>query len=75
LNAQEYTEFVAAYGYDVTEWTGFALLRDIREMRLTCMAAQAAVQEPARLHQAQLRVDSLRGRHGPRPWVGWEAIP
>jgi hypothetical protein len=35
-------EFAAAYGYDVTDWTGLALLRDIREMRTTCMAAQAA---------------------------------
>ncbi|MFI6310252.1 phosphotransferase family protein [Nocardia fusca] len=75
INAQQYTEFVAAYGYDVTEWTGFALLRDIREMRMTCMAAQAAAHQPARIDQAQLRVDSLRGRHGLRPWDGWEAIP
>ncbi|MCX0272770.1 aminoglycoside phosphotransferase family protein [Nocardia zapadnayensis] len=74
-SAEQYTEFVAAYGYDVTQWTGFALLRDIREMRMTCMAVQAAAQEPERLHQAQLRVDSLRGRRGPRPWTGWEAIP
>lgn len=75
IDAQQYTEFVAAYGYDVTEWTGFALLRDIREMRMTCMAAQAAAEEPARLDQAQLRLDSLRGRRGPRPWAGWAAIP
>jgi Ser/Thr protein kinase RdoA (MazF antagonist) len=75
ITAQQYAEFVEAYGYDVTEWTGFALLRDIREMRMTCMAAQAAANEPARLDQARLRVDSLRGRRGPRPWGGWEAIP
>ncbi|WP_280437014.1 hypothetical protein [Nocardia carnea] len=75
IHAQQYTEFVAAYGYDVTEQPGFALLRDIREMRMTCMAAQAAAQEPSRLAQAQLRVDSLRGRRGQRPWDGWEAIP
>lgn len=75
INAQQYTEFVAAYGYDVTEWPGFALLRDIREMRMTCMAAQAAAQESSRQSQAQLRVDSLRGRRGQRPWDGWEAIP
>jgi len=75
IDAQQYTEFVAAYGYDVAEWNGFALLRDIREMRMTCMAVQAAAQQPARLAQAQLRVDSLRGRRGQRPWGGWEAIP
>ncbi|MFD4401227.1 phosphotransferase enzyme family protein [Nocardia sp. NPDC058499] len=75
ITAEQYTEFVAAYAYDVTEWAGFVLLRDIREMRMTCMAAQAAAQEPARLDQARLRVDSLRGRRGPRPWRGWAAIP
>jgi hypothetical protein len=68
-------EFAAAYGYDVTDWTGLALLRDIREMRTTCMAAQAAANEPARLDQARLRMDSLRGRRGARLWEGWEAIP
>ncbi|MFQ6226493.1 phosphotransferase enzyme family protein [Nocardia sp. NPDC002869] len=75
ITSQRYAEFVAAYGYDVTEWSGFRLLREIREMRMTCMAAQAAAKEPARLGQARLRVDSLRGRRGPRPWGGWEAIP
>ncbi|WP_280438427.1 aminoglycoside phosphotransferase family protein [Nocardia carnea] len=75
ISAEQYAAFVAAYGYDVTEWPGFELMRDIRETRMTCMAAQAAAYESARLAQARLRVDSLRGRNGPRPWGGWEAIP
>jgi Ser/Thr protein kinase RdoA (MazF antagonist) len=75
ITGERYAEFVHAYGFDVATWTGFPLLRDIREMRMTCMAAQAASQHPGRAKQAQLRVDSLRGRSGPRPWAGWEAIP
>ncbi|WP_063061544.1 phosphotransferase enzyme family protein [Nocardia sienata] len=75
INTQQYSEFVAAYGHDVTGWLGFPLLRDIREMRMTCMAAQTAANQPGRLAQARLRIDSLRGRRGPRPWGGWEAIP
>ncbi|WP_051407240.1 phosphotransferase enzyme family protein [Nocardia sp. CNY236] len=68
-------EFARAYGYDITTWVGFTLLRDIREMRMTCMAAQAAGQQPELTEQAQLRLDCLRGHRGSRPWTGWEAIP
>jgi hypothetical protein len=57
-----------AYGFDVTAWHGFALLRDIRELRMTCYAAQQAAAQERLKHEAQLRVDCLRGRRGPRPW-------
>ncbi|MFE3546949.1 phosphotransferase, partial [Nocardia sp. NPDC059177] len=75
IPAQRYEVFWRAYGYDVTSWPGFALLRDIREMRMTCMAAQAAGAKPEHAAQAQHRVDCLRGRLGLRPWNGWEPIP
>ncbi|MFE3446028.1 phosphotransferase enzyme family protein [Nocardia sp. NPDC059180] len=75
ITRERYTRFEQAYGFDVTDWTGFPLLRDIREMRMTCMAAQAAASNPTHVNQAQLRIDCLRGRRGPRPWAGWEPIP
>ena len=68
-------EFARAYGYDVTTWVGLSLLRDLREMRMTCMATQAAGRQPELTDQAQLGLDCLRGRRGSRPWIGWEAIP
>ncbi|MFE7720541.1 phosphotransferase enzyme family protein [Nocardia rhizosphaerihabitans] len=74
ISAERYGAFCDAYGYDVTAWDGFQLLRDIRELRMTCMAAQAAGSDPKHVAQAQLRVDCLRGVVGPRPWAGWQPI-
>lgn len=37
-------QFCEAYGSDVTTWTGFSLLRDIRELRVTCYVAQLAAE-------------------------------
>ncbi|WP_406265656.1 phosphotransferase [Nocardia sp. NBC_00881] len=75
ISTSRYEAFWREYGYDVTTWSGFSLLRGIRELRMTCMAAQAAGSNPAHTAQAQHRVDCLRGRVGPRPWSGWEPIP
>ncbi len=75
LSAEQYTEFVRTYGHDVTTWDGFATLRDIRELRMTCMAAQTAGEDPQLHEQAEHRVACLRGEYGPRPWAGWEALP
>ena len=68
IDRGQYQQFSDAYGFDVTAWHGFALLRDIRELRMTCYAAQQAAAQERLKHEAQLRVDCLRGRRGPRPW-------
>ncbi|MGO4649945.1 phosphotransferase family protein [Nocardia sp. 2YAB30] len=74
ITAEQYVEFCDVYGHDVTEWAGFELLRDIREFRMTTMAMQAASTRPALREQAQHRLACIRGEHGSRPWVGWEAL-
>ncbi|MCP2256492.1 Phosphotransferase enzyme family protein [Streptoalloteichus tenebrarius] len=71
---KEYEEFVAIYGYDVTTWEGYTLLRDIREFRMTCTAAQAAAERPELHPQAALRLACIRGERGPRPWSGWHSV-
>jgi len=68
IDRGQYRQFSDAYGFDVTNWHGFALLRDIRELRMTCYAAQQAAAHERLKHEAQLRVDCLRGRRGARPW-------
>ncbi|WP_324193436.1 phosphotransferase family protein [Nocardia otitidiscaviarum] len=42
ISAKQYGEFCDVYGYDITAWEGFELLRDIREFRMTTMAVQMA---------------------------------
>lgn len=73
LSTALYGEYCDAYGFDVTSWAGFELFRDIRELRVTCFAAYVAESRAELRADAQLRVDSLRGRNGPRPWR-WQPI-
>ena len=68
IDRLQYQKFCDAYGRDVTTWDGFSALRDIRELRMTCFAAQQAATQPRIEPEARLRVDCLRGRRGPRPW-------
>jgi hypothetical protein len=73
INQAQYAQFCDTYGSDVTTWAGFNTLRDIRELRVTCYVAQLAAEHPRFQHEARLRIDCLRGRHGPRPWP-WTAV-
>jgi Ser/Thr protein kinase RdoA (MazF antagonist) len=73
ITRSQYSEFVATYGRDVVEWEHFELLRNIRELRVTCYAAQQALRSPRAMHEAELRVACLRGSRGPRPWT-WTAV-
>lgn len=77
LGSDSWHSYCDAYGYDVTEWSGFTLLRDIRELRMTTMAAQVAAREPSKrnLDQAARRLACIRGCAGARPWSGWHQVP
>ncbi|MFI7694268.1 phosphotransferase family protein [Nonomuraea sp. NPDC049655] len=74
ITANDYNTFVGTYEHDVTPWPGFEALRDIREFRMTCMAAQVAGENPQWHDEVLLRLACLRGEHGPRPWT-WTAVP
>ena len=63
-----YRQFCDAYGQDVTSWHGFPVLRDIRELRVTCYVAQQAAEHSRLAGEASLRVACLQGQRGPRPW-------
>ncbi|MFD7161170.1 phosphotransferase family protein [Kribbella sp. NPDC059898] len=74
MTAKDYESFAAAYGHDVLKWDGFDVLRDIRELRITCYAAQRASEEQSVRAEAALRVACLRGLRGPRPWPDWKPL-
>jgi aminoglycoside phosphotransferase len=74
LTTTDYQDFCRRYGHDVTGWPGFALLRDIRELRMTCYVAQRAAEHSEAQTEAQVRVDCLRGRSGSRPWTWTPAL-
>lgn len=72
LSEHDYQLFSEIYGYDVTTWGGFELLRDVRDLRNALWMAEQAVEHPNTRAEAQHRVACLRGRRGSRPW-GWRA--
>lgn len=76
MDSQQWRAYSDTYGYDVTNWAGFTVLRDIRELRMTSMACQTAATNPV-LYAAQAthRLACLRGHRGPRPWPGWSEVP
>ncbi|MDH6579395.1 aminoglycoside phosphotransferase family protein [Kitasatospora sp. MAP5-34] len=62
-----YAAFARAYGFDVTAWEGYSVLRDLREMRMITTNAKRAAPGSATLTEVARRVDGLRqGDHGLR---------
>jgi aminoglycoside phosphotransferase (APT) family kinase protein len=74
LSAADWADFSWRYGYDVTTWPGFEILRDARELRKVTFAIQMAEQRPDLSAQAAYRLECIQGRHGPRPW-NWTGVP
>ena len=62
LPAEQYDAFVTAYGWDVREWEGCAVLRGARETASCAWVAQHAPTNPKALDEFRRRVASLRGR-------------
>lgn len=60
LAPQAYDAFTSAYGWDVREWAGCAVLRGARETASCAWVAQHAPSSPAALAEFRRRVASLR---------------
>ncbi|MEV5319495.1 aminoglycoside phosphotransferase family protein [Streptomyces sp. NPDC052687] len=60
LPAEAYDSFTAAYGWDVREWEGCAVLRGARETASCAWVAQQAPGNPKALAEFERRVASLR---------------
>ncbi|WP_329317957.1 phosphotransferase [Streptomyces sp. NBC_01262] len=57
---QHYQRFAEAYGWDVTRWSGYPVLRDLRELRMITTNARKATHEPAKVAEVQRRIHGLR---------------
>ncbi|MBP0462123.1 phosphotransferase enzyme family protein [Streptomyces montanisoli] len=68
LDPAAYDAFTAAYGWDVREWDGCAVLRGARETASCAWVAQHAPANPAALREFERRVASLRAGD---PAVRW----
>lgn len=66
--AQEYSEFVTCYGFDVLDWPGYPVLRDVRELLMVAWLAQNTRESPVIAAEFSKRIADLRGPDGPRDW-------
>lgn len=55
----ERTEFSVAYGYDITSWTGWTLVRDLTELHSLASYVRRAATNPTARDELNRRVDSL----------------
>jgi Ser/Thr protein kinase RdoA (MazF antagonist) len=67
-SAEEYREFVEAYGFDVMAWAGYPVLRDARELTMVAWLAQNTRESPEIAAEVSKRIADLRGGDGPRDW-------
>ncbi|TLQ46062.1 phosphotransferase family protein [Streptomyces marianii] len=58
--AEQYRPFVDSYGFDITTWPGFAVIRDLRELRMICTNARKIASAPHTRSEVERRIDGLR---------------
>jgi hypothetical protein len=63
-----YQRFAEAYGWDVTRWDGYPILRDLRELRMITTNARKSTHEPAKVAEVLRRIDGLRDADISQRW-------
>lgn len=66
---ERYRDLAAVYGFDVTAWPGFQVLRDLRELKITASVLPILRSNPGVRDQLRIRLRSMR--EGDRS-VQWE---
>jgi aminoglycoside phosphotransferase (APT) family kinase protein len=64
----EYARFVAAYGFDVTSWDGYPVLRAVHELKMTSWLAQNVAESRDVADEVAARIGTLRGQVPPGNW-------
>ncbi|MBM4792856.1 aminoglycoside phosphotransferase family protein [Streptomyces sioyaensis] len=68
LSPEAYDSFVSAYGWDVRDWEGCAVLRGARETASCAWVSQRAPGNPAALTEFRRRIVSLRDKDATVRW-------
>ncbi len=68
LAADTYDRFVDVYGFDVIEWVGFDVLRQIRELNMTTWLAQNLSEGQHVADEVALRITSIRDGDRSAQW-------
>jgi aminoglycoside phosphotransferase (APT) family kinase protein len=65
---QQYEDFVASYGRDITMWDGFKILRDVQELKMTTWLMQNVAESHLIAEEFERRLASLRDGASRRAW-------
>lgn len=66
--ADEYARFAVAYGFDVTSWDGYPVLRAAHELKMTSWLAQNIGESPEVAEEVAARIGTLCGQVPPGNW-------
>lgn len=69
LSDERYREFADVYGFDVRTWSGYPVLREIRELTMTTWLMQNIAEDPDIGAEFELRVASMREGDFGRAWT------
>jgi len=65
---QEYETFVRIYGFDIMTWSGYPVLREIREFLMVTWVIQKAGESQQIAAEARKRIEALRRGGSRRDW-------
>ncbi|MET8534756.1 aminoglycoside phosphotransferase family protein [Streptomyces sp. NPDC005065] len=65
----EYQDFADGYGFDVRKWSGYPVLRSVRELLMVTWLSQNATTNPDAAREVEKRVESLRSGGSRRGWA------
>ncbi|QGK71923.1 phosphotransferase [Allosaccharopolyspora coralli] len=68
---ERYEQLVDSYGVDVTSWPGFAVLRDLRELKITMSVLPILRSNPRIRGELRRRLSSLRRRDDDERWTAY----
>jgi hypothetical protein len=66
--AEEYRTFADTYGYDIVQWPGYPVLRDVREFLMEAWLSQNAGHDPKVAAELAARIEDLRTGASRRGW-------
>ena len=65
---REYEDFARVYGYDIMQWPGYPVLREIREFLMITWLIQKATEDARARLEAPRRIDALRTGASRKDW-------
>ena len=65
---EEYEEFVSVYGFDVMKWSGYPVMRNVRELLMTIWLCHKVGEDDRTAGEARKRLSALRKGTSRKDW-------